>query len=278
MIIVRLIGGLGNQMFQYAIGRSIAHKNGDILKLDNIDYIKHKMHNGYRLNVFNIDEKIASTCEINRFGTRSRVLRKLVRMGICGYKKAFYVEKPENETKFDEKVFTYKNLYLSGYWQNENYFLDIRDILLQEFTLKIPIKAEKYMNMIENTNSISLHVRRGDYLKLDWFIGVDYYKNAVKFIYQKVQNPVFFIFSDDIKWCKENLNFIDNPIFIENTISEVEDLELMKNTKHNIIPNSSFSWWAAWLNTNKNKIVIAPKIWFRDRKDFNPVPNSWIKL
>ncbi|MDR2789686.1 MAG: alpha-1,2-fucosyltransferase [Campylobacteraceae bacterium] len=276
---MRLIGGIGNQMFQYAAGRAIAYKNNDILKLDSIDYAKYKVHNGYRLNAFNINEQIASMHEINNFGAKNRILGKLARMGIYQYKKeTFYIEMSKNETKFDEKVFLYKNLYLSGYWQNEKYFLDIRDILLKEFTLKIPVKLNEYIDIIKNSNSVSLHVRRGDYLMHDGFIGIEYYKNAVKFISQKIQNPTFFIFSDDIKWCKENLNFINNPIFVENTGSELEDLELMKNTKHNIIANSSFSWWAAWLNTNKDKIVIAPKVWFKSRVGFDPVPESWTKI
>ncbi|MDR0580024.1 MAG: alpha-1,2-fucosyltransferase [Campylobacteraceae bacterium] len=279
MIISKLIGGLGNQMFQYAIGRAVAHRNSDILKLDISGFATYKLHNGYRLNAFNIDEKIADINEIKCLGKKNRVLRKLAKIGILK-KSTFYAEKSENETKFDEKVFLYKDLYLDGYWQNEKYFLDIRDMLIDEFTLKKPVgkNADEYMSIIKNTNSVSVHVRRGDYLVLNGFIGIDYYQNTIKFISQKVQNPAFFIFSDDIKWCKENLNFIDKPIFIENTANELEDLELMKNAKHNIIPNSSFSWWAAWLNANKDKIVIAPKIWFKDRDGFDPVPESWIKI
>jgi hypothetical protein len=279
MIISKIIGGLGNQMFQYATGRAIAHKNNDIFKLDISELANYKLHNGYRLSHFNIDEQIAAADEIKHLGCKNRILRKLARMGIYNYKKeTFYEEKYRNETKFDPKLFLYKNLYLSGYWQNEKYFLDIRDILLKEFTLKIPVKSDEYINTIKNSSSISLHVRRGDYLLYNEFIGINYYKNAVKFISQKIKNPTFFIFSDDIKWCKENLSFIDNPIFVENTADELEDLELMKNAKHNIIANSSFSWWAAWLNVNKDKIVIAPKIWFKNRAGFDPVPDNWIKI
>jgi hypothetical protein len=281
MIITELIGGIGNQMFQYAVGRAIAHKNGDILKLDITGFENYNLHNGYRLNSFNIDEQIASINEIKHFGSRNRILRKLARMGIYSYKKeTFCVEKIKNETKFDPKVFTYKNLYLSGYWQNENYFLDIKDMLLNEFTLKTPVgeNSIKYMELMKNTKSVSLHIRRGDYLIYDGFIGINYYKNAVQFISQKIKNPTFFIFSDDIQWCKQNINFIDNLIFIENIANELEDLELMKNAKHNIIANSSFSWWGAWLNQNKDKMVIAPKIWFKNRAEIDPVPESWSKI
>ncbi|MDR1614938.1 MAG: alpha-1,2-fucosyltransferase [Campylobacteraceae bacterium] len=280
MIITRLIGGLGNQLFQYAIGRAITHKNSDILKLDITGFKNYKLHNGYRLNAFNIDEKIADISEIKRFGVKNRVLRKLIRMGIFGYKKTFYVEKPENETKFDPKVFLYQNLYLSGYWQNEKYFSDIRDIIVKEFTLKKSISENiaKYMKLIKNSSSVSIHIRRGDYLNADASLGIEYYKKALEYIRERINNPSFFIFSDDISWCKENLNFIINPIFIESTTSELEDLELMKNVKHNIIANSSFSWWAAWLNENEEKIVIAPKVWFKNRAGFDPVPEAWIKL
>ncbi|MDR1285583.1 MAG: alpha-1,2-fucosyltransferase [Campylobacteraceae bacterium] len=281
MIIVKLIGGLGNQMFQYAIGRAIAYKNNDVFKLDITGFKNYKFHNGYRLNAFNIDEKIAYIDEIKQLGVRNKILNKLLRMGIYNYKKdTFYVEKPKNETKFDPKVFSYKNLYLNGYWQNEKYFLDIKDIIVKEFTLKKSINenATKYMKFIKNSNSISIHVRRGDYLKTDSFLGIEYYRKAYAYILDKIDNFSFFIFSDDIEWCKENLNFIANPIFVENTTNELEDLELMKNAKHNIIANSSFSWWAAWLNTNKDKIIIAPNIWFKCRYGFDPVPETWIKL
>jgi hypothetical protein len=285
MIITRLIGGLGNQMFQYATGRAVAYNN--ICKLDISIYKKYKIHNGYRLNSFKIKEEFATDKEISFLGVNKRIFIKLARMGI--YKKdTLYVEKERDYTKFNDKVFSYKNLYLSGCWQNENYFLRIRDILIQEFTLKVNISdnANDYLHLIKDGNSISVHVRRGDYLKTNksfkmkdgWFIGVDYYKNAVEYIKTKVKNPHFFIFSDDIEWCKKNLNFIKNPIFVENTSNELEDFALMKYCKYNIIPNSSFSWWAAWLNENKDKIVIAPKVWFKHRDGFDPVPDSWVKL
>jgi hypothetical protein len=281
MVITNIIGGLGNQMFQYAIGRAVAHKNSDILKLDIRGFARYKLHSGYILNAFNIDEKIADINDIKRLGYRNRFLRRLAKMGIFNYKKStFYAEKPEYESKFDEKVFSYKDVYLYGYWQNEKYFLDIRDILINEFTLKKPIgkNADKYMSLITNTNSVSIHVRMGDYLELGWFIGIEYYKRALKCICNKVTDPTFFIFSNDIEWCKENLNFIDNPVFVENTANELEDFELMKNAKHNIIANSTFSRWAAWLNTNNDKIVIAPKIWTNVRDSFCPVPETWVKI
>ncbi|MDR3177470.1 MAG: alpha-1,2-fucosyltransferase [Campylobacteraceae bacterium] len=281
MIVAELIGGLGNQMFQYAVGRVISYKNNDILKLDITEFKNYQLHNGYRLSDFNIHENIAANDEIKSIGMRSRVLKKLARMGIYNYKKGtFYVEKSQNETKFDPKIFLYKNLYLSGYWQNENYFVDIKNILIKEFTLKNSIGkcAAKYMDLIKNTNSISVHIRRGDYLSLDWFLGIEYYKKALEYMNTQITDPSFFIFSDDIEWCKNNLDFIQNVVYIEETNNELEDLELMKNAKHNIIANSSFSWWAAWLNENKDKIIIAPKVWFKHRVDFDPVPDSWVKL
>jgi hypothetical protein len=281
MIIVKIIGGLGNQMFQYAVGRAISYKNNDILKLDIAEFKNYQLHNGYRLNVFNVDCQLAVSHEINAMIIKNKILKKLAKIGIYNCKKGtFYVEKSQNETKFDPKIFSYKNLYLSGYWQNEKYFSDIRNILVKEFTFKniISKRAAKYMDLIKNTNSISVHIRRGDYLALDWFLGIEYYKKAIEYVNTQIINPSFFIFSDDIEWCKNNLDFVKNAVYIEKTNSELEDLELMKNAKHNIIANSSFSWWAAWLNANKDKIIIAPKIWFKHRVDFDPIPYAWIKL
>jgi hypothetical protein len=263
------------------VGRSIAERRNEILKLDIFDYDRFKLHNGYRLGAFNIFACIATMPEINLLGTRNRLLRKLTRDGILAYKKkSFFVEKRTEESKFNSDVFTYKDLYLSGYWQNENYFLSIRELLLEELTLKEPIGtvASTYYESIKKTNSVAVHIRRGDYINADWTIGVDYYKKAYELMKSKVDNPSFFVFSDDISWCKENLCFLDNPRFVEGTNSELDDFELMRVAKHNIVANSSYSWWAAWLNSNDDKIVIAPKIWFQNRRDFSPQPESWLTV
>ena len=160
---------------------------------------------------------------------------------------------------------------------------------MQQFTLKNEIhpKTQQYKQEIIATESVSLHVRHGDYVTnadTNSFHGVcslDYYKNAVSKIKQEMPLP-FFIFSDDIIWAKENLDFIGNMTFIEynGATPDHEEMYLMSLCQHNIIANSSFSWWGAWLNQNPNKIIIAPQNWFNDvsldTKDL--IPNEWIRL
>ena len=274
MIISKITGGLGNQMFQYAIAKSIAIKNSDKFQLDISFYYKQTLRK-YELNLFNIEQNLAK-----QESFFSKVKRKL------GFvPKEYYIEK--EVAVFDKGVFNYQDkIVLDGYWQNEKYFKDIRDEILKDFTLKqdISIEAKDYLEQIKDSNSISLHVRRGDYVqnshtnKVHGICNLDYYKRAIDYINEKVQESMFYIFSDDIAWCKENFDFLENKIFIDDTRSALEDLELMKKCKHNIIANSTFSWWGAWLNENKGKIVIAPKIWWSTRPNTTIVSEKWIKI
>ncbi len=138
-----------------------------------------------------------------------------------------------------------------------------------------------YLNSIKNSNSVSLHVRRGDYLKIKNInvLDVDYYMKAVDYIKKNVEKPMFYIFSDDLDWCKNNLGFLNNCNYVDLTQTEIDDLKLMSFCQHNIIANSSFSWWGAWLNQNPKKIVIAPKEWLiNDPGSSNVILSDWIKL
>ena len=285
MIIARISGGLGNQMFQYAIAKSVAIKNNDVFKLDISFYPKQTLRK-YELNLFNIEQNLASDDECNRLrGKDNFIFKVLKKLGFEKRPKSYYKEK--EVAVFDDNVFNLKgDIYLDGYWQNENYFKVIKDEILKDFTLKQDIskEAKEYLKQIEHSNSVSLHIRRGDYVqnidtnKTHGICDINYYKKAIKYISDNVSNPKFYIFSDDIAWCKENFEFLENKIFADQTKSALEDLELMKNCKHNIIANSTFSWWGAWLNENKEKIVIAPKIWWSARPDKTIVCDGWIKL
>jgi hypothetical protein len=292
MIITNIFGGLGNQMFQYAIAKSIAVKNKDVFKLDitlfEIYLKSHGYDYGFRLDQFNIEENIATIYEIKNLKGYDGFFRKIankLHLNIDRPKSYFFEEK-NMLALFDDNVFNYNNIYLHGYWQNELYFLDIRDEILNDFSLKKPIskEAKKYMLDINTSESVSIHIRRADYVsdektnKIHGFIGMDYYKHAIKFINESINSPMYYIFSDDIDWCKENLDFLEGKIFVDDTINPTDDLELMKNCKHNIIANSSFSWWGAWLNENVSKVVIAPKIWLVSSPNFHIAPKSWIKI
>jgi hypothetical protein len=286
------MGGLGNQLFQYALARSIALKHNDVLKLDATYFDEFKAHNGFRLNAFCVDAPLATIEEIKRLAPRSRVLHRLARKGIFHFKKkSFYIEKREEESRFIPRVFDYGDIYLSGYFCNENYFADIRGVLLDDLKLREPIgdEAQKYLARINDSNSVSIHVRLNDVpsdchkikekiagaYKREPMLSVEYYKNAAQKTLQTQKDPTFFIFSNDPEWHKTNLQFIPNAVFVDKTQNELEDFELMRNCKHNIIANSTFSYWAAWLNANQNKRVIAPKIWYENWREYDPCPQHW---
>jgi len=279
MIISKINGGLGNQMFQYAIAKAISLKHKQSFKLDISAYETYSLHNGYRLNIFNIEENIACEEDIkNLIGKKSMANSILNRLGL---QKNLYKE--QERTIYDKGVFGNENIYLDGYWQNEKYFVDIREEILNDFaTIKSNTKVvDKYLSGIMIQDSVSIHIRRGDYANHPeiGILDIGYYKNAVDYICNKVENPIFYIFSNDIRWCEENFNFIKNKIFINNTKTEIEDMILMKNCKHNIVANSSFSWWSAWLNINKDKIVIAPKEWLAiNPYNYKWIPNHWMEL
>lgn len=287
MIITRISGGLGNQMFQYAIARSMAQRNVNIFKLDISFYPKQTLRK-YELDLFNIDENIATEKECIKLRGNEGFLFKVLKKLKLPIKRPTSYTKEKQNTIFDEEVYKRTgDIYLDGFWQNEKYFIDIREVLIQDFSPKHEIskEAQQYLNDIENSNSISLHVRRGDYVadphtnSVHGVCGIDYYKRAINYIMEHTINPIFYIFSDDIAWCKDNFNFIEEKVFVENTKSTMDDLELMKRCKHNIIANSSFSWWGAWLNDNESKIVLSPLKWINNNpKDLKWVPNKWIQI
>lgn len=285
MIIVKLFGGLGNQMFQYAFGRNFTLQKNDILKLDLSSFVRARSdtHRSYQLGHFCIHEDVASMREVRRFCFPIRVFKKDILLRKKGYIK-------EKEFHFNPSVFTITgDAYLDGYWQSEKYFKGIEKEIREEFNPKDSMSdaAERVLDSILSTNSVSIHVRRSDYITnknasaLHGTCSLDYYKNAVSMITEKISHPSFFVFSDDIVWARRNL-ILDYPtIFVSNPhIKDYEELVLMSLCKNNIIANSSFSWWGAWLNKNVEKVVIAPTQWFKkasyNTKDLTPV--SWIKI
>jgi len=286
VIIVRIIGGLGNQMFQYAIAKAMAKKNNDIFKFDITFYPKQTLRK-YELNFFNIEENIATEEEVIKFRGKEDFLFKVKRkLGISFRRpKEYYKEKVI--TVFDKELWNKKgNLFIDGFWQNEDYFKDIRSEILTDFSLKnnISYNAQKHLINIKNSQSVSLHIRRGDYVEnthtntVHGTCSLNYYKESSKYIYKNIENPSFYIFSDDINWCKDNFDFLKDKVFVDDTEDQFDDLELMRCCKHNIIANSTFSWWGAWLNENRDKIVICPKIWWAGKSSFHIAAKDWIKL
>ncbi len=281
MIIVKIIGGLGNQMPQYSLGRHLAILNKTNLKLDISTFQTYKLHN-YGLNRFNIQASLATPQEIRHLKTS----KLMSRLGLI--KPSHLIEKKHI---FDKSILQLRgSFYLEGYWHTEKYFKDIEDIIRNDFQVKETLagKNKEVADMIVDSNSISLHVRRGDYvtnpinIKIYNTFGLEYYYQAAEFMAQRINNPRFFIFSDDMPWVKENLKLAFPTFYVDHNQADknYEDLRLMSLCQHNIIANSSFSWWGAWLNNNKNKLVIAPKKLFNIQELLNNdiIPDEWIRI
>lgn len=297
MVIVKIMGGLGNQLFQYASAKRLAMKHNVKLKLDP-SFGNDKLRD-YKLQYFNVEEQITTKDEIldltisfkkhNRF--QHKIQRRLqILKPYC--KRRVYKNKPWINDLGVLKAS--KNVYLDGYWGNELFFKEIRKELLGIFEIKKEFITNDFLKLkteIQNINSISIHVRRGDYAKdektLNFFglMPIEYYQKAINYFNKKNIENVFFIFSDDIEYVKQNFNFNAKVVYIENEkLQDYHELKLMSFCKHNIIANSTFSWWAAWLNENPEKIVIAPKQWYADKKaqeyyeKYPFVPENWMKL
>jgi hypothetical protein len=290
MIIARIHGGLGNQLFQYALGRNLALKNNTELKLD-ISFYKTQEKRKYLLNNFNIVENFLGDKEDNNLKAIKRKYSPSWFLNKITKKIIYLKEDPQKYFQFDQRTLnTLSNMtiYLDGYWQNEKYFLDAKDHLLKELSFRnIPVpKYFDILKKIEETNSISMHFRRGDYVNEKGYYTplLDYYHNALDKIIQTTgnKNLRLFIFSDDIDWVKKEFKTEYPMTYVDadNNLSDYEQLIAMSKCKHNIIANSSFSWWGAWLNTNKDKLVICPPEWTEPGK-YNTdslFPNSWIRL
>ena len=289
MIITRLIGGLGNQLFQYAIARNLAHIHKTNVKVDISVFEIYKLHE-YSLNQLKINESIASSRNIAHLKnpTISERIKAKIR-GRMPVPPASYIR--ENHFHFDPDILDLpNNIYLDGYWQSPKYFLNILDILRKEFTplLSPREKDLDILNKIKNSNSISIHMRRGDYVnnpKTQEYHGacdIDYYQHCIKLVADQVPEPHFFLFSDDPVWCEDNLH-VDyrlTAVIHNDAKKNYEDLRLMSHCNHQIIANSSFSWWAAMLNKNPDKIVYAPQNWFKNSKNDTRdlLPETWIRM
>lgn len=294
MIVIRFKGALGNQMFEYATAKRLAlHRNTelqiDLSGLKNTPEQDTPRH--YELDCFMLKAKEAtlSNYELininqSRKSKLKHFLKKINRNKLWVYS--------SGSNLFDPKVLSLpSNTLLDGWFTSERYFRDIRPTLLKDFSYrKPPSKINKAtLNNVNNANSVSLHVRRGDYItnrNANIWHGVlekEYYTKAVKIIADKVSNPEIFVFSNDPEWCKRNMKFNHKTHYIDNNDdlnNGSEDMRLMRACKHNIIANSTFSWWGAWLNDSPGKIVISPKQWFKEGgiNDKDIVPAEWLRI
>jgi hypothetical protein len=289
MIITRLNGGLGNQMFQYAAGRSLALRHKTNLKID-LSWFEHQYPGdtprSYELDCFSTAMEFSKPKEIPSFSTglASRIKKKLLPPEV-----GFVLGERGHEFNkvFDEAP---DNCLLVGFWQSDKYFHNVSAQIRQDFSF-VPI-LDKFnlatAKLIRSCEAVSVHVRRGDYAnnqaakEYHGLAPVNYYRQAIAIIRDSLKNPHFFVFSDDLEWCRKNLQFLDQATFIGHNSGKqsYRDIQLMSLCRHHIVANSSFSWWGAWLNPSLDKIVIAPRVWFKDpgTEDRDVIPDSWTKL
>ena len=271
-------------MFQYAAAKALSIQNGTDLKLDISEYANDQLRNFDLLNL-NVDVSIASKNEIDQLKASNSFGR--VRARLTSNKKKKFYKQPFFH--FDNNFFNLgANIYIQGYFQSEKYFLPIKEIIKKEFTIKQEIsdKVRELGAHLQTINSVAVHIRKGDYKNIDTekihgILPIEYYQAAFHNMGIVVQDPRFYIFTDDKKWVEKKLQ-LPNTTIVSGNIStnHFEDLFLMTHCCHNIIANSSFSWWGAWLNKNENKVVIAPANWFnngpRDTQDL--IPKTWTTI
>lgn len=282
MIITEINGGLGNQLFQYAAGLSLAEKHQTQLKI-NVDFKQADTSRTLGLSHFNIFLDTATPEEIKHYYPTSLLFRKILSYLPLALQK-FYKERQFSYQPDFEKLGP--NVYLKGYWQSERYFSKIEKNIKAAFTLNPQYfeDAKALIDELSNSESVSIHVRKGDYLVqpyLDYYeqLDSDYYQRAISKLKTYNQNIKLYVFTDDAHWVKQHL-VLDTPYTIVSgtlTKSMYEDFEAMKSCKYHVIANSSFSWWTAWLSARQDKKVIAPKYWFNDGpKDTEDlIPKTW---
>lgn len=264
MITAHLMGGLGNQLFQYAAAYSIARQKNVKISVDTSFYQINNQHGGYRLDKLKISELTVAPKKSKKLEWKVKAINKLPILGFIDHKII-------HESHFKNVNVIADDVLLLGYWQNSKYFSahlqDLKNIFVP---ISVSSRASADALKMRESNSVSIHIRRGDYisnpnaLKNHGICSIEYYKQAIGYILETVGKPVFFIFSDDIPWVEENLSklFSKNDCLYMKGNTQEEDLWLMSNAKHHIIANSSFSWWGAYLASDETQIVVSPTPWF----------------
>jgi hypothetical protein len=321
VVATRLCGGLGNQLFQFAAGRSLAARCGAQLILDATAFGLPTERRKFELGAYPIIAKVASDGYAypptralvtlprgNGLGPRldglmDRIADRIRQRGgaveaavtavVAGARRA--TGQSRALRVFREKAFDYDpafetlgpHTYLDGYWQSERYFNDVRQLICREIRLPYePNSANAcWLGRIRSTNSVCVHVRRGDYLMTDHFghhgvCSADYYRRAMRLLLQRVDGPQFFVFSDDLDWSRRHFAG-ENVAFVDSNSGDAaqDELKLMASCRHHIIANSSLSWWGAWLAANDDQIVIGPDPWFSARKETPDLfPANWLAL
>ncbi len=290
MIKVKLMGGLGNQMFQFSFGYAMAQKYDTSFLIDESELIKlptatfKGVKREFDLEIFEIQN--ASYCYEGVICDKSNFFYRNFNKLLPIHLRRYYVERFFH---FDNKLenINFNNITFEGYWQSYRYFekyeAEIKNIFKHKYNV-IP-QSESLLNEIISSTSVCINVRRGDFTSNSYHgvQEIEYYVNAVNFITAKIMVDTFYIFSDDIEWCRNNFNFINNKVIVDHTHKGHKFgnyFELMRNCKHFVIPNSSFAWWSAWLALNQEKIVICPLKWFTNPQinTSDLIPQKWIRI
>lgn len=280
-------------MFQYSLSIALNYK-GKKTEIDFSSFLFNDYHHGFDLGrAFKLKLRFPYNA-LNYFLVncdpvyKNKIISRLLRYFFLNDNNGiFKIYKEKEEFKYDANVFELESSNLIGVWQVESYFSDISDIIRKEFRFRT-LKGKTNLilqDKISSCNSVSIHVRRGDYLNERWrnihnvLEGSNYYFNALKIVEREVQDPYYFIFSDDPEWVKSHLR-LPRSTFVTHNIGKksYQDMYLMSLCKHNIIANSTFSWWAAWLNNNENKIVIMPNQWLKNSKTPGIYTSDWVKV
>ena len=277
---MRIWEGLGNQLFQYACIRALQLRNHEAVRLCVLPDQGDRTVRCYGLDKLMITiprakvfEKFALCLE------RSRMIKNVFQS---------IAEKSDSVGYIEEKSVRYKgylkhlhgNYYLSGWFQNEKYFSDFAEVIRKEIRPRKKIKISgELREILRNKNTVSVHIRRGDFSRFNNILDLEYYRRAFAIVEGQLADVFYVVFSDDLTWVMENMHFKDNVYYVNKNkkLEDYEELFIMSRCKHHIIANSTFSWWGAWLDRNESKIVIGPKQWFA-RKKLNIMPDTWIRV
>ncbi len=298
MILVRLMGGLGNQMFQYACGLRLAEKHHTELKIDLTLLLDRSTKNPHAVwrefdlaEVFHVSAPLANEKEIAYFNPNpqtffERVANKVRQ--IYSPPRVFI----QSQSGFDSTVPALPDNYcLVGQFQSEKFFFPAKDKVREEFSFKHALleKETDLAEEIQKSNSVCINVRRGDYVtnpiysKSLGFVGLPYYKKSISLISNKDQELKLFVFSDEVEWCKKHFDFPLATTFVSHDYAGPKFrsyFQLMSLCKHFVIPNSTFAWWAAWLGQREGSTVIAPARWSADgsQQSSDRIPPHWIQI
>lgn len=288
MIIVRIWEGLGNQLFQYAYARALQLRTGEKVFIDSdrcyrAELESYRINREYTLDNFRIMLMKYHRADKLFFFLKNETFSEKIFCWLAQREHAplrFYKEKsPEYKAELRT---LHGNYYIMGWFQNERYFKEYRAQLLKDLRPKHKIAiSNKLRQILKHEETVSLHIRHGDFRMNNNVLPMGYYESAIRILEKKVKSPYYIIFSDDDNWARQNFEYLENCYYMsEEKLKDYEELLVMSKCKHNIIANSSFSWWGAWLNCNEGKIVIGPRSWFLSGsiKDINIMPEGWIRV